>query len=444
MLRRRGMIMESSSTDQISVSDSDTDSLAVWSANGRAQSRHPEVCVVVPTRNEAANVVPLVSRLGVALADYDAHVLFVDDSNDDTPQVVMGVADRAALPVHLFHRPPGQRRGGLGGAVLAGQAATCAEWIIVMDGDLQHPPEMVPALLEAAQGDRHDVVVASRYCGVGSSAGLSSRFRGLASWGSTALARLLFPRRLKGVNDPMSGFFAARATAIDWAALRPCGFKILLEILARTSRRAVTEVPFTFAERHAGESKASWREAARYLWQLVRLRMSVSGVTGRLVRFAGVGLTGLIVNLAVLHVLLNLPVRWPVVEWEATAAVIATQVAICWNFLLSERWVFRGGAYRGGIAARFAVFWSLSSASLLAQIPIAVGVQVLTRVSYTVATAVALAVLVLGRFALLNWLLYGGVRPDSWIGRVRASAPRFPIARRAGAQPPPVEAEAES
>lgn len=143
-----------------------------------------------------------------------------------------------------------------------------------MDGDLQHPPERVADLLAAAEVGGTDLVVASRYCGNGSAKGLSSQVRSVGSSGATGLARLLFPRALAPVTDPMSGFFAVRTSAIDPAALRPRGFKILLEMLIRTPRLRVTEIPFKFAERHAGMSKASWREMVRYLRQLVALRIS--------------------------------------------------------------------------------------------------------------------------------------------------------------------------
>jgi hypothetical protein len=110
----------------------------------------------------------------------------------------------------------------------------------------------------------------------GNSKGLSSRARRLGSSGATGLARLLFPRTLAPVTDPMSGFFAVRTAAIDPAELHPRGFKILLEVLVRTRPLRVVEVPFEFAERCVGKSKASWREMARYLRLLVALRITTA------------------------------------------------------------------------------------------------------------------------------------------------------------------------
>jgi dolichol-phosphate mannosyltransferase len=311
----------------------------------------PRVCVLVPTRNETGNVGLLLARLGPVLAGLGGEVLFVDDSDDHTPAAVAAGARAAAVPVRLLHRPPGGRTGGLGGAVQAGLAAATAPWTVVMDGDLQHPPERVPDLIAVAERGA-DLVVATRYAGEGSAGGLSSRFRGLGSRGAGVAARVLFPRALAGVSDPMSGFFAVRTAAIRPGDLRPRGFKILLELLVRTRRLRTAEVPFTFAERHDGHSKASAREAARYLRQLVTLRLA--GRAEQLVRFALVGGSGMVVNLVVLALLLRAaPSAIGGRDGRhIISAVAASQVAIGWNFALTERWgVPRPARTLGGPAA---------------------------------------------------------------------------------------------
>jgi dolichol-phosphate mannosyltransferase len=235
--------------------------------------RNLSVSVIVPTRNERDNVLVLVQRVAAVTHALDAEVLFVDDSDDDTPQLVSELMTSAPMPVRMVHRPTGTREGGLGGAVKLGLMATDADWAVVMDGDLQHPPEVILNLLEAGVARDLDIVVASRYSGAeGSAGGLSSAARKLVSSGATWAAKALFPRRLSQVTDPMSGFFAVRRSALDPSALRPDGFKVLLEILIRTRSPRIGEVPFVFAERNGGASKASGREGLRYIRQLIRLR----------------------------------------------------------------------------------------------------------------------------------------------------------------------------
>jgi dolichol-phosphate mannosyltransferase len=299
---------------------------------GAARPLQPEtdlaitaVSVIVPTFNEAPNVSPLVERLTHALSGLDAEIIFVDDSSDATPDVIREVAATSTVPIVLLHRD--EPEGGLGGAVVAGLKAAHNDWCVVMDGDLQHPPELIPALIESAASQNADVVVASRYVKGGSSVGLSGGVRHFVSSASTILTRAMFPRRLRDCTDPMTGFFALNTTSIDLADLRPRGFKILLEILARNPLR-VTEEPFVFGERHAGESKASLREGLRFLLQLAALRF------GRLSSFAVIGALGAVANLAIMAGLQAVGV------WYLAAAAIAAVVTIIGNFLLQEHFVF--------------------------------------------------------------------------------------------------------
>ncbi|WP_462204068.1 glycosyltransferase [Frankia sp. CcWB3] len=74
----------------------------------------PQVSVVIPTRNEAHNVEPLLRRLDDALHGLFGEVIFVDDSDDGTPEVIARVRPSMRLPVRVHHRTPAQRVGGLG------------------------------------------------------------------------------------------------------------------------------------------------------------------------------------------------------------------------------------------------------------------------------------------------------------------------------------------
>lgn len=245
--------------------------------------------IVVPTRDESENVRALLARLRPIFAHVRGEVIFVDDSDDDTPRVVQSVIDAgresaaadtaaedadAGLDVVLMHRPRSKRAGGLGGAVAAGLRIARAPWVCVMDGDLQHPPEVVPELLAAAHRESASLVVASRYGDGGSAAALGGS-RTVLSRASAFAARTAFPKRLRAISDPMSGFFLVRRDAVNVDALRPDGFKILLEIAVRNPALRLAEVTFTFRDRYAGTSKADSREGLRYLRSLARTRLDV-------------------------------------------------------------------------------------------------------------------------------------------------------------------------
>src|SRR3954471_13788047 len=276
----------------------------------------------------------------------------------------------------LLQRAPEQRDGGLSTAVVSGMRAARAPWALVMDADLQHPPEIVPQLFSTARRQPVDLVVASRYAGHGSSGGLDGGARKSSSRFATRVAKMAFPRRAARVSDPMSGFFAVRLGALDTERLRPYGYKILLELIVRNPHLRTAEVSFRFAPRHAGESKTSVREALHFGRHLARLRMQIARerndaarqaprARARMVMFGLVGLSGIAVNSAALW-LLHLHVLQ---LHYLVAAALATQVSTLWNFVLTDRLVFRT-ADTDGRWSRLWRFFLLNNLALLLRLPL--------------------------------------------------------------------------
>jgi len=230
---------------------------------------HQKVAIVIPTLNEAENIPQVINRLRNALetVTFNYELIVVDDdSKDGTSDVVR------ALSVHdprvrLLVRK-GQR--GLSGAVIHGWKHTDATLLGIIDADLQHPPEILPQLLEAIQSGS-DIAIASRYT--------SSKHDSVADWNpvrhfiSRCTTALTTPLQRKGlrVKDPMSGYFVVRRECIEGLNLQPQGFKILLEILVKGRMRNAAEIPYRFGLRHAGSSKADLKVALNYLSLLGKL-----------------------------------------------------------------------------------------------------------------------------------------------------------------------------
>jgi dolichol-phosphate mannosyltransferase len=254
----------------------------IWSRHDRGSA--PFMSLVIPTFNEADNITELLAQLTSAIpAELSVEVIFVDDSTDGTPSVIREAARHCRLPVSVMHRRKPTR--GLGGAVAAGLGLAAAPWIVVMDADLQHPPTLAPELVAAGEEAHAELVVASRYVAGGSHAGLDGLHRALASGLCTLLARIAFGRQLRGVSDPMSGFFAVRASSLDPDLLRPFGYKILMELIVRCQLTRIVEVPYRFQERFAGASKSGLREGWRFLRHMVTLRFgSTQARIGQAVR----------------------------------------------------------------------------------------------------------------------------------------------------------------
>jgi dolichol-phosphate mannosyltransferase len=357
----------------------------------------PLLSIVVPTKNECDNVGCLVERLEAVLPTVAMEIIFVDASTDATPDLIERLASRCAHDVVLLRQSADRRRGGLGGAVVQGLRAARAPWVCVMDADLQHPPEMIAALLEEAESRDLDLVVASRYCDGGSSNGLGWA-RAMASRSTTSAARLMFPHRLRNVTDPMSGFFLVRRDAIQLDALRPRGFKILLELLIRHPALRSAEVSFTFGERHAGRSKATIREGLRYLSLLARLRFA---------RFGAVGASGLVVNTVLLAVLTD----W-VGLFYVVSAIIATQGSTLWNFCLTELWVFSDRDHKRGLGSRMALFFVMNNVALAVRGPLLVLLTSGLGIHYVVSNVISLLGLTLVRFALADTWIWAKAPPS--------------------------------
>jgi glycosyltransferase involved in cell wall biosynthesis len=246
--------------------------------------------VVVPTRNEMPNIEVLVSRLTSALRTHPGgfELIFVDDSDDDTPDLIADLGD-GGLPLRVLHRPAHGRPGGLGGAVRDGFAVAEGDIVVVMDGDLQHPPEVIPALVAPILAAKAELVVGSRYRLGGVPAGLSSPWRRGVSRASRSIVHLAVPRS-RCLTDPLSGLFAVRRDVIEGVALRPDGFKILLEVVARGTWARCADVDYRFAHRYAGRSKANVRQGlvfARHLLRLVSLGRGPAESLGEVSRGRG-------------------------------------------------------------------------------------------------------------------------------------------------------------
>jgi dolichol-phosphate mannosyltransferase len=358
-------------------------------------SGRPLLSIVVPTKNEAGNIAALVSRLEAVLPTVVMEIIFVDASTDATPELIERIAQRCPRRIVLLRQTRERGCSGLGAAVVQGLRAARAPWVCVMDADLQHPPELVASLLEQAESSDLDLVVASRYCADGSTG--FGWARAAASRSTTRTARLLFPRRLRNVTDPMSGFFLVRRDAIDVDALRPRGFKILLELLVRTPDLRCAEVAFAFGERHAGRSKATIQEGLRYLSLLARLRFT---------RFAVVGVSGLVVNTVVLAVLTDVAGIFYVLS-----AVIATQASTLWNFSFTELWVFSDRHREGGMGRRMALFFVMNNTALAVRGPLLVLLTSGLGIHYAVSNVLSLVGLTLVRFALADTWIWARERP---------------------------------
>jgi dolichol-phosphate mannosyltransferase len=216
----------------------------------------------------------------------------------------------------------------------------------------------------------------------------------------------------------MSGLFLVRRAALDPDTFDPIGFKILLEIAVRQAPLKVLEVPFVFAPRHAGESKASLREGLRFARHLLRLKASVSGAFLRMAGVGSVGVTGIAVNTAAL---------WCFREYAGLglvlAALVATQISTTWNFLLTDRIVYRH--HRPGPWLRSLLIYGLVNNVVLAlRLPLMQLFISALLLDYLLANVATLLLAFVARFVAIDRVIYRGKeRHDHHVGIRAAQAP---------------------
>ncbi len=284
----------------------------------------PVLSVIIPTRNERDAIPGLLRELRTALDGLEYELVFVDDSTDGT-DAILARAARDDGRVVVYHRDGAV---GLASAVADGIARCRGAVMAVLDADLQHPPRLVPVMLHRLEAEGADLVVASRYLPGAGVPGLS-RPRRVVS----VLMRLLAQVLLRGArrsSDPLSGFFLVRRAVVDGVALRPVGFKILLEILVRGRYARIAEVPYTFGPRAAGTTKVTLRQGLDYLRHLAVLLVTSPG-EGRLWKFLLVGASGVGVNVVVFWVLTH-----PLGVHYFAAGLVAGAVSTGTNYLLNS------------------------------------------------------------------------------------------------------------
>jgi len=213
-----------------------------------ASDPSPELSIVLATINERENLPILLGRIWSAPLPA-LEVLVVDDGSTDGTREFLEEASRSERRLRLLWHEGNQTTVR---AQCQGIATARGRFVVIMDADLQHPPEVLPSMVGAlARGGA--LVVASRYA-AGGSAGPRTWSRAVISRGAEWTAKLLLPES-RAVSDPVSGFFAFRREVFrplpsDWR-----GYKLLLFLLVMTRGLSVTEVGFRFEPRGSGASK---------------------------------------------------------------------------------------------------------------------------------------------------------------------------------------------
>lgn len=288
----------------------------------------PELSIIVPTYQEAPNIPLLTNSIAETLnpIDINYEILFVDDnSQDGTEDICENLKEDH--PVTLITR---KNTRGLSSAVLEGFKHAKGQYLLVMDCDLSHPANAIPAMLNALKSGEADFVLGSRYTEGGS---IHSNWNWLRQLNSKIPSWLSQP--LSPLKDPMSGFFAFQRDALpESQSLSPLGYKIALEIFVKGSFKSPIEIPIHFSERVHGHSKLTTKERLLFLRHLGRLYKFQYSEYVEFFQFGLVGLSGFIIDLLFF-------ITFQIFGLSHLAArACSFIVAASWNWFLNRTFTF--------------------------------------------------------------------------------------------------------
>jgi dolichol-phosphate mannosyltransferase len=408
-----------------------------------------ELSIIIPTYNESENILHLLESIKEKIPPFlTSEIIIVDDNSPDrTGELAENYShilqeDRntntnrntnsgsyenkmqadsgngqAQFSVSVLHRV---EKRGLVSAIMDGIKSSKGQFILVMDADLSHSPDVIPKMIEELRNPETDIVVASRYTKGGSIIGWPFKRR-LISKGAVKIAR--YGLRLnKQVTDPMSGFFALRRHIIDSVKIDSAGYKILLEILVKSNDARVKEIPYTFTNRLAGKSKLDnaviWdyikavfhlyrygRKSSKAMSWLARVKKDNTVLfLSKAGRFYTVGASGLLINYLVSVLLFNSSIASMGYIQATIGGIIVSNIS---NFLLNKAWTFedRDFAPRKTLK-QYGLFAAITSGGAGIQLAV-LHVLLQSGFSYEISLLIAVGIASISNFLLNKKLTFG-------------------------------------
>lgn len=338
------------------------------------------VVIVIPTYNEAGNVVPVTQALSKVfrlIKNYDLHILFVDDNSPDGTSQVINKLIKQYPFVHLLEN---KRKGGLGHAYKKGFIVAMdkyhADILFEFDADLQHDPAIIASMLrqiELGSG----LVLGSRYIKGGGIPTTWPWYRKLLSiWGNIYIRLVMGQFKIRDWTTGYRAITRETATHImpsmHEAAFH--GYTWQIGFLVKTIQKGykVTEVPFVFRDRENGHSKLGPEYIFNTMRYIMRVRFSQI-LHSRMLKFVLVGGFGSLIQLIALHFyrLFFQSNLGPLTAYQI-ALILAIETAIISNFTWSNLWTFKDRKLKAiQIPGKFVQFNLASGGSLLIQFIIA-------------------------------------------------------------------------
>jgi dolichol-phosphate mannosyltransferase len=320
----------------------------------------PILSIIICTLDEHEAIRGVLSELREHLQGISHEIIVVDDSIDERTGDAVNAYAAGDPRIRLLRR---YNASGLSSAAIAGWDVAKGSILAIMDGDGQHDPSLMKALLQQLTGSDADVAVASRYLddarsGLG---GLRHRLSRAGTWLTDATLGV-------PMADPLSGCFAmtrAWYTQVR-GGLSGLGFKILIDVIASGPRRPKTaQIPTLLRARAGGTSKLDTRVVIDLITLLVEKR-----TRGRITAKAMMHGMAVLATFAGQSLSLGLLLQLAVPLWIATLLAVGIGLAVRWwvGYVMTSR------SLRPHTAGAFVRRWSAFYAYRWSDLPLNAGV----------------------------------------------------------------------
>ena len=292
------------------------------------------ISIVIPTFNEAKNIIPLIKNLVDLVSNFEYEIIVVDDDSPDGTSEEVNKYMKFNKRIKLITRIG---RSGLSSAIKEGLIFAQGKYLLVLDGDGQHHPSFVLDMIEEININKSDIVIGSRFLKTSNLEGLSNK-RSQGSKIANKLARISLHKNYSKVTDYLSGCFCLERekTKKFIRKIEINGFKFLYELLSLSKGKLVVkEVPLTFKERRFGYSKLDVAIVWDFLVSIIH-NLTLRLLPRSAVSFGLVGISGIFVQLFVTSFLVEIFL----IEFYK-ALPFAIICAATSNFLINNQVTFR-------------------------------------------------------------------------------------------------------
>lgn len=306
--------------------------------------------IVIPVYKDLSSLDTLLERIEDSLGIlYPHEIIIVNDYPNDIDNI-SELVNKYNGRYHNNHFKVVNRsvKMGVASAIMDGINIASYNNICTLNADLQHPPELLPSIIEELK--KSDIVIASRYVEKGEIEKWSLSRKLISKW---AIKLAKFIPKVGKVEDPVSGYYALKKNVIKSINIDPprdssvaTGFKLPVEILAKGDYKTVTEIPYKFSDRKSGKSNMSAYSIYIYFRQILGL-MNYSGELSRIGKFLTVGFIGTIVNVSILYIFTEV-----LKLYYIFSSLIGIESAIISNFILNEHWTFKDRREKNDISSK--------------------------------------------------------------------------------------------